>query len=223
MPEPRISEWGGAVGLASGPSCESSIPDVSVLPSCVIFGHFHGPGELACAQRGVVALNAYARGGGNSEREDSADKGTFAGRARSGTITFCVRLRASVVLNKAVVLHSADLSELLLARRGIFTPNAYAMGGANVKREQSATKSTPSGHTSDSAVAFRGGTGKPELNPCVPSGIMHRNGGGDVQNVVASANVHAHVSRNHCGFVCTSKSHGKAVCVRSRVRVPAAE
>ena len=124
----------GAIGLVSGTSCESSSPDVSVLPSCVITWHFHGPGELARARRGFVALNTYVRGGGNSEREESADKSTLAGRASSDTVTFRVGSRASVVLNNAVVLCSATLSELVRARRSNFAPNAYAMGGASAKR-----------------------------------------------------------------------------------------
>ena len=49
IPELRTFERGRSGGLVSGPSCESSSPDVSVLLSCVIAGHFHGPGEVACA------------------------------------------------------------------------------------------------------------------------------------------------------------------------------
>ena len=61
MPDLRTFEWGGAGGLASGPSCESSSPDVSVLPSCVIAGYFRGLGELARAQRSVVAFDTHVR------------------------------------------------------------------------------------------------------------------------------------------------------------------
>ena len=91
----------------------------------------------------------------------------------------------------------------------------------SAKREQNATKSTPPGHASDGAVAFHIGAGELKLEPCVPSGIVRRNDDIGVQN--AAASVHAHANRNHCGFVCTSESHGKAVCVRFPVRAAAAE
>ena len=41
-----------------------------------------------------------------------------------------------------------ELNELVRVQRGIIALNAYAMGGANAKREQSFTKNTPAGHTS---------------------------------------------------------------------------
>ena len=177
----------------------------------MIAGHFRGPGEYARGRRGIIASNAHASGGAISEREQSATKGTFAGRASSDVVTFRSGSRASVV-----GVHSADLNELVRAQRGIVALNAYAMAGANAKREQSATKSTPAGHASGGAVAFRGGAGKLELKPCVPNGIVRRNDNGDVRNIVASANVHVHAGRNHCSFVCTDKSHSKAASVRSR-------
>ena len=112
-------------------------------------------------------------------------------------------------------VRSADLDELVRARRGIFTLNAYEIGSANAEREQSVTKSTSAGHASDGAVAFRGGSGELELEPCVPSGIVRQNDDvSDVRNAIASAHVRAHARRNHCGFVCTGKSHGKVACVR---------
>ena len=135
MTEPGMSKWGGSVGLSSGSSCESPSPDVSLRPSCVIAGHFHAQGKLARARRSIVALNAYARDGGNSKREESADKGTLAGLASSDTVIFPVGSRASVMLNNVVVLCSANLSERVRAQHGIFMPNVYAMGGANAKRE----------------------------------------------------------------------------------------
>ena len=58
--ELRMFTQGGAGGLAPEPNCESSSPNVSVLPNWVIAGHFRGPGELERARRGVVALSAYA-------------------------------------------------------------------------------------------------------------------------------------------------------------------
>ena len=69
MPEPRISKWEGVIGLASGLSCESYSPDVSVLPRCVIAGYFCGPGTFARAWHGVVVPNAHATGGANARRE----------------------------------------------------------------------------------------------------------------------------------------------------------
>ena len=101
-----------------------------VLPSCVIAGHIHGPGELAHARarRGVVALYAYAMGGANTEREQSSAKGTITGRTSRDAVTFH--------------LSPVGLSKLVRARRGVVALNAYAMGCANAKREQSAAKGT---------------------------------------------------------------------------------
>ena len=127
------------------------------------------------------------------------------------------------MLNSAVVFCSADLSKLLRVRHSVIALNAYTTGGAGTKRVQSATKSTPAGHASAGAVAFCGEADELQLKPSAPSGIVRRHDDGDVQNVVASANVHAHASGNHCDFVCTDESHGKAVCVRSCVRAVAAE
>jgi len=153
--------------------------------------------------------------GANAKKEESAAIGTLAGRASSDAVTFRGESRASVVLNNAVVLRSADLSELGRARRGIVAPNAYAMEGANAKGKQSAAKGTAAGHASNGAVAFSGGAGELKLEPCVPSGIALRNDGVfDIGNAVASARVRAHAGRSHCGFVCTGESHGKAACVR---------
>ena len=49
---------------------------------------------------------------------------------------------------------SVDLKGLVCVPCGGVTLNAYAMGGANAKREQSATKITPAGHASESKVVF---------------------------------------------------------------------
>ena len=80
----------GAGELASGPSCKSSSPDVSVLPRCVLAWHFRGPGKLARARRGIVATHSHAMGGVNAEREQSAARGTFAGRVSRAVIIFRV-------------------------------------------------------------------------------------------------------------------------------------
>ena len=136
--------------------------------SCVIAGHFRDPDELARARCGVVALSAYAKRGANAKREESATKGTLAGRASSDVVTFRGESRASVI-----GVRSANLSEHVRARRGIAALNAYAIGGTIAKREQGATKSTPAGHASDGTVAFRGGAGELKLEPCVPSGVVH--------------------------------------------------
>ena len=129
-----------------------------------------------------------------------------AARARTPSLS-----RASVTVD----LRPVGLSDLVRARRGAVALDARAMGGASAKRVQSATKSTPTGHASDGAVAFHGGADDLQLEPCIPSGVMLQNDDGqNVRNVVASASVHyAHASRSHCGFVCSGKSHGKAVCV----------
>jgi len=81
----------------------------------VIAGLFRGPDELARARRGVVALSAYAKRGANAKREESATKGTLAGRASSDAVTFCGGSRASVALDNDVVLRSAELGELVRA------------------------------------------------------------------------------------------------------------
>ena len=84
-----------------------------VLPSCVIAGHIHGPGELAHARarRGVVALYAYAMGGANTEREQSSAKGTITGRTSRDAVTFRGGSRTSVTVD----LSPVGLSELVRA------------------------------------------------------------------------------------------------------------
>ena len=150
--------------LRSGLSCESSSPDVSVLLSCVIAGSFHGPGQThACAARCRCAECVH-KGLRKLRKGGECRQGHTCRPREQRQRYFCVGSRTSVVLNNAMVLRSADLSELVRARRGIFAPNAYAMGDANAKREQSATKSTPAGQTSNGAVAFLGGTGE-RLSP----------------------------------------------------------
>ena len=93
--------------------------------------------------------------------------------ARAGTPSlFRGGSRASVTVDLCPV----NLSELVRTRRGIVALNAYAVGGASAKREQSATESTPAGHASDDAVAFRGGAGELQLKPCLPIGAaLQRN------------------------------------------------
>ena len=123
--------------------------------------------------------------------------------------TFRGGSRASVV-----GVRSVDLNKLVRAQRSIVALKSYAVRGVNAKRKQSATKSTPAGHVSYGAVAFHGGAGELKLEPCVQCGIVRRNDDVfDARDVVASAHVRAHASRNHCGFVCTGESHGKTACV----------
>ena len=95
----------------------------------------------------------------------------------------------SVLPRCVIVGNFRGLGELVRAWRGIVSSNAHAMGGANAKREQSATKSTLAGHASDGVVAFRGRAGELEIEPCVPSGLVRWNDDADVRNAVASANV----------------------------------
>ena len=95
-----------------------SSPDVSVLPSLSggIAVHFRGPGELARARRGIVALNAHAMEVTNIGMEQGAAKGTITGRVSRDAITFCGRSRAPVTVD----CHPDDFGELVRAWQGTY-------------------------------------------------------------------------------------------------------
>ena len=92
----------------------------------------------------IVSPNAHAMGGANIKREESAAKKMFASHASRDAVSFCCGPRASVTVD----LRPIDLSELVCEQRSVVALDVYAMGGANTKREQSATTSTPAGHVS---------------------------------------------------------------------------
>ena len=73
-----------------------------------------------------------------------------------------------------------NLKGLVRVPYGGVALNAYAMGGANAKREQTATKSTPAGCASDDAVAFCDEVSELKLEFWVPSGIVRPNDDADV-------------------------------------------